>query len=184
MRRVFQASKNTHAEFDRDVSRAEIEAVLVKLAQSQGNNSAVACYVYGMGAHPRSTYQSMQKLDGVHVEFFRSALPRKLRFLSWVVASYEGLIRIEDLSRLPNVFLTLMKLSMVGVYFMDKELANGFVQSVEVKREGTLIDFGIKDDPAYSIYIVDADNAESVTGMVEIVSYGRNVQAGLLPVAN
>ncbi|MFZ6778728.1 hypothetical protein ACO0LD_18040 [Undibacterium sp. Ji83W] len=163
-------------------SYAEIEAVLAKLAVSQGNNGAVVCYVYGMGKQTKSTYQSLQNLDGVHVEFFRSVLPRKLQFLNWFVASYEGLIRIEDLSRLPNVFLTLMKLSMVGVYFMDKELACEFVQSVEEKREGALIDFGIKDDPAYSIYIVDADNVESVTGMIEIVSYGRDVSTGLLPV--
>lgn len=183
MTRLFQASKNTHAEFDRDVSYAEIEAVLTKLARFQGDSDEVICYVYGMGAHPRSTYQSMQKLDGVHVEFFRSVLPRKLQVLSWFVASYEGLIRIEDLSRLPEVFLTLMKQSMVGVYFMNKDLACGFVRSVKEKREGALIDFGIKDDPAYSIYIVDADNVESTTGLVAIVSYGRDVPIDILPVA-
>lgn len=183
MTRLFQASKNTHAEFERDVSYAEIEAVLTKLARSQDSNSAVVCYVYGMGKHPKSTYQSLQNLDGIHVEFFRSVLPRKLQFLSWFIASYEGLIRIEDLSRLPDVFLTLMKQSMVGVYFMDKALACGFVRSVKEKRESALIDFGIKDDPAYSIYIVDADNAESVTGMIAIVSYGRNVPIDILPVA-
>ncbi|MFZ6735852.1 hypothetical protein ACO0LG_28290 [Undibacterium sp. Ji42W] len=182
MRRLFQASKNTHAEFDRDVSYAEVEAVLTKLARFQDDRDEVVCYVYGMGAHPRSTYQSMQKLDGVHVEFFRSLLPRKLPFLTWFIASYEGLIRIEDLSLLPNVFLTLMELSMVGVYFMDKELASGFVMSVKEKRQGALIDFGIKDDAGYSIYIVDADNVESMTGMIEIISYGRDVPMDLLPV--
>lgn len=49
MKRLFQKSKNTHAEFDRDVSYEEVEAVLAKLARSQGNSDEVACYVYGMG---------------------------------------------------------------------------------------------------------------------------------------
>jgi hypothetical protein len=133
-----------------------------------------------MGAHPIATYKSLEGKPGLRVVFFRSVLPKQFRFLQWIVASYEGLIRIDLASMLPDVFLTLMQQSMVAAYFMSTELETTFVRTVSERGRG-FIDFGIKSDPGYSIYMVDADSGDVRTGIVEIVSYGLKVTPDLMP---
>lgn len=179
--RSFEHSENTRAEFDREVSFDGVKCVLDKLAKSPVYGKDKICYVYGMGAHPRATYVALQKKPGIHVTFFRSVLPKSLSLLSYFVASYEGLIRIDQPSSLPETFLTLMERSMVALYFMSPELETEFVRAAS-EQGHKFIDFGVKADPGYVLYIVDADNAAYSTGMVEIVSYGRETSPDLIPI--
>jgi hypothetical protein len=181
--RLFERSQNTLAEFDREVDIEGVKCVLEKISNTEVDCGGRICYLYGMGAHPRSTYEALRKTSGLHVIFSRSILPRKLRFLSWIVASHEGLIRVDKWSVLPETFLTLMRQSMVALYFVSPELEEKFVCAA-TERGRKAIDFGVKADPGYSMYIVDADNAESSTGMVEIVSYGRATPPDLIPIAS
>ncbi|MCH8623093.1 hypothetical protein [Undibacterium sp. TS12] len=177
--RLFAHSQNTLTEFDREIELKEVERVLDKLANADFKNKI--CYLYGMGAHPRSTYELLRKKSGLKVIFFRSVLSKKLWFLKWLIASYEGLIRVDQHEILPETFLTLMSQSMVALYIMKPELEAEFVSAV-TNREHKFIDFGVKTDPSYSMYIVDADNAESTTGMVEVISYGHATPHGLIPI--
>lgn len=179
--RSFERSQNTRAEFDREVDVKEVERVLRKISSVEADFGGKICYLYGMGAQPRSTYEVLGKTSGLHVIFSRSVLPKSLRFLSWIVASHEGLIRVDRRSVLPETFLALMKQSMVALYFLSSELDGQFVRAVTEQGHG-FIDFGVKADPGYSMYIVDADNAESSTGMVEIVSYGHTTPPELIPI--
>lgn len=177
----FAASNNTKGELHRDTSFDDVARVLHRLSGALSLAHDRVCYVFGMGAQPKKKYDSLRHVPGVEVMFARSVLPRFARFLSPVVASYEGLIKIHDPSRLPDTFLGLMERSMVGVYCITSQLEQGFIAAVQEQSRFRRYDFGVKADPAYSLYIVDADNNESETGMVEVISYGVTTPQELIP---
>jgi len=74
-----------------------------------------------------------------------------------------------------------MHMSSVGVYCVrqsfEPELLRLAAESGGSRRE----DLGTKADPSYVFYIVDADNAESGTGMIEIVSHGIETPIDMVP---
>lgn len=181
-RHGLSASLNTKTEFARDVSDEILDAVLNKVTCALSEGSARCCYVLGLGAHPRSTYTNLLKLVGLEVIFFRSVLPKYLRFLSPIVASHQGLLKINDPSVLRDVFLKLIDHSMAGIYCFEAALERDFLQATQNAFDQTKYDFGVKNDRAYLIYMVDADSNESSTGMIEIISCGVETPLNLVPV--
>jgi hypothetical protein len=162
----------TESEFDRAVSETEVRRIVGSLADCLRARKEKASFVYGMGGQPRSTYNELSRARGVETIFSRSVLPPGFRVFSRLVASHEGLLRINDPDVLPTVFLKVMSMSMAGIYLFDRTIEQRFVEAVKAGDPEKNYDFGIKDDPGYVIYIVDADNGESPTGIFEIVSYG------------
>jgi hypothetical protein len=177
----FANSANTKGEFHRDTSFEDVARILRQLSKALSLADERVCYVFGMGAQPKTKYDSLRGMAGVSVTFARSVLPKYVRFLSPVVASYEGLIKIEDPSRLSDVFLELMDRSMTGVYCFRRQIEHEFVATVRKETKSRRYDFGAKEDSGYCFYIVDADSDESKTGLVEIVSYGMDTPSDLIP---
>lgn len=177
----FDQSPNTKAEFDRDAKIESVREAIERLARTCSLRPDRVCYVFGMGAQPRHVYTSLQGKNGIQLLFFRSLLPWYLRWLSGLVGSYEGLVRIDDLSQLPAVFLSLLDRSMVGVYIFSAADENHFLSGIRCKSNRRQFDLGVKGDPGYCFYIVDADNSESSTGLIEIVSYGIDTPDDLIP---
>lgn len=62
---------------------------------------------------------------------------------------------------------------MAALYSVSQGLEAEFVSKTKAQGARKHHDFGIKQDPAYFIYMVDADSMESSTGVYEIVSMGR-----------
>ena len=178
---ISHASPNTKSEFSRTATFEDVERTLAKLSKADSNRVGKVCYVYGMGGHAEDTYLQLRLRGGLDIIFYRSIFPRYLRFLKFVMASYEGLVRINDLSILPEIFLTLMDNSMVGVYFVDTRFENELIREAFSTRQRD--DLGIKSDPSYASYVVDADNAEASTGIVEIISYGIETPSELIPIS-
>jgi hypothetical protein len=89
------------------------------------------------------------------------------------------LIRIDDPSRLSLVFHTLLDQSMVGVYFIHESMQSELLRAASEALPTQ--DLGVKVDPTYVMYIVDADNEESSTGIVEIISYGIGTPTDQIP---
>ena len=180
----FQQSSNTKFEIAREATRESIDAVLRKLASSSSLAKDRVCYVHGKGGKPKDSYAALRQRPGVEVVYLRSLLPRFARFMQFAVASYEGLVRIDDLARLPRVFTELMNLSAVGVYCVRAAFEGDLVRLAS--RPGRLrqIDLGVKADSSYAYYIVDADNAESRTGMIEIVSHGFDTPLDMIPISS
>lgn len=169
-------SENTKQEYDNEISYELLAHKTKQIALVASKNSNQVCYLLGMGAHPRSTYEKFSKENGLEVVWFSSALPNYLFFLRGLVASYEGLLKVLDYKKLPEAFLKLVDNSMAGIYMMNKAYEADFVKFVTSSSSIKNYDFGIKRDPSYFYYIVDADNAESKTGIYEIVSYGMNAR--------
>lgn len=180
-RQKLGSNANTKREFARAVSEEEVRSTLKKLCAAVPTDDQKVCYVFGMGAQPKSTYENIREFSGVKVISCQSVLPRVLRLLSPLVASYQGLVKINDAKFLSMVFLKLMKQSMVGLYCFDAKFENDFLTATYNIQSTRKYDFGIKADPSYLMYVVDADNAESATGMVEIVSYGIQTPNYLVP---
>lgn len=177
----FGQSPNTKAEFDRDAKTESVRETLERIAQAQPLHPDRVFYVFGMGAQPKHVYTSLQGKRGIELLFFRSLLPWYLRWLSGLVGSYEGLVRIDDLSQLPDVFLALMDRSMAGLYIFAADEEGNFLNGITSKTHRRQFDLGVKNDPGYCFYIVDADNSESSTGVIEIVSYGVSTPNDLIP---
>lgn len=112
-------------------------------------------------------------VDGVEVVWSKSLIPAVLAPLRLVVASYGCLLRITDLSKVEQAFATVVEKSMAALYSVSRGLEKEFVSRTKAGGAPRHHDFGMKQDPAYFIYMVDADSVESATGLYEIVSMGR-----------
>jgi len=177
--RTVLSSHNTRAEFLREATFETVEATILKFSRWKHFGKEKICYVFGMGKQPKSTYVALQQEDGLEVLFYRSILPWFAKPLRYVMASYEGLIRIDDPSRLSLVFHTLLDQSMVGVYFIHESMQSELLRAASEALPTQ--DLGVKVDPTYVMYIVDADNEESSTGIVEIISYGIGTPTDQIP---
>ncbi len=182
----FRRHKNTLQQFDSEILDERISQVLNEIAISPiFKRKELCCYIYGMGAIPKSTYREISKLEGIDVLWFDSILPLYLRPLSFIAASYAGLIRVLSLEVLPSVFQKISRRSMAGLYIFQKsKVEQKFIDAVTKKRDLPVIDTIVKEDNSYFMYIVDTDNYESRTGIYEIVSYGLNTPTELIRIVS
>jgi hypothetical protein len=165
--------RNEKRSFDNEINFNRVEYKLIKLSKIESLlEESKVCYIYGMGAHSKSTYDLLAKLSGVELKWKTSLLPFWLRPLSIVIASYAGLIKIVSITAMTEVFMKLAESSMVGLYIFDSKHELDFINATKKSKLSVDGDFLIKSDPSYLIYQVDADNYESSTGVYEIVSYG------------
>ena len=93
-----------------------------------------------MGSHPKTTYEKLKKVEGVEVVWYKSSLPKPLRLFSFIIASFKGIIRVDNKKHLPDVFSTLVNLAMVGLYIFDKNLESEFMQVVKNKANYNDVD--------------------------------------------
>lgn len=166
--------ENTLNEYDNEISEELLDHHLNQIVSVYSGSKGRACYVFGMGAQPKSTYTELKKESGIEVIWSKSILTGPSKLLSVLVASYAGLIKISAPEKLPSVVKKLCHLSMTGIYVFDQSMEKDFVDRVIRNPLPKKFDFGIKNDDGYFLYMVDADNAESSTGIYEIVSYGKD----------
>ena len=67
--------RGTAVQFDREVELTPIDTRTNQIAQQMEGNESLVCYVFGMGAQPKSTYRSLEGIDGVAVLWNASILP-------------------------------------------------------------------------------------------------------------
>ena len=165
--------ENTLSEYDNEVSEELLDHHLNQIASIYKDREGYVCYVLGMGAQPKSIYVELRKELGIEVVWSKSILSGPSKVFSIFMASYAGLVKISVPEKLPNIVKKLCHLSMAGVYIFDQSMEHSFVNRVIENPLPKEFDFKIKDDDGYFFYMVDADNAESSTGIFEIVSYGK-----------
>ena len=168
----FGFSENTANEYDNQITYDTLAARLAIISDAVQQNSDCICYIVGMGAHPRSTYQEIAKINGAEVIWYSSTLPKPLRFLKGIVASYAGLVKINNSAIIEKIFMELIDSSMAGIYLIPPYYELKFLENIRGNLPPLSYDFGIKCCKSYFMYVVDADNAESKTGIYELISYG------------
>ena len=92
----FSKSELTLYEYDHEATYDSVCQNIKKIMHSISiidNN--YSCYIVGMGGQPKSLYTEISNIDGAELIFFSSVLPNYLKFLSPIVASYSGLIKIN-----------------------------------------------------------------------------------------
>lgn len=169
----------TDVQFDRPIELEAISERINEIVRQLKHADSVACYVFGMGAQSSATYNAIAKMDGVKLIHRSSVLPLKWRWLRWVVASEAGLIKIEQASVLKEVFEIVVDSAMAAIYILPLAAESDFVASVLRSVTPPDYSFGTSGLDDYFIYVVDADNNESSTGAVEIVSYGTHAPVRL-----
>jgi len=149
---------------------------LKQIASIVDARQGCVCYALGMGAQPKEVFAQWDGVSGVEVVWSGTVLKGAARMMQNLVASHAGLVKIIDPKKLIKVVETLYAGSMAGVYVFDEVYEAGFVDCVQDNPLPREFDFGIKLDRGYFLYAVDADNAESPTGVFEIVSYGTHAK--------
>jgi hypothetical protein len=132
-----------------------------------------SCFIFGMGAQPKSVYLEIASTNGVTLLASKSLLTGVFKLLSPLIASYQGLVKVDSRGVLRTVGDKLMNQAMMGVIIVDsdfgKQIEEAFFQLVSSTPN---LDLGLKNDPSYFAFFVDSDNNESSTGIVGITSYG------------
>jgi len=160
----------------RESTEREVLDVLRRVETAKLKEGARVCYVYGMGSEPKSTYKKFSHIQGVDVLFAESVLPSSLRVFAPIVASYRGLVKIQDMGNVELVFTKLMQLSMVGLYVFSESVEHTFVSLVKANEYSTDYRFGANADPSYFVYIVNGDASDSRTGVIETAVWGAKFQ--------
>lgn len=173
--RAFAVSPNTFLEMDRESERHEVVARIRGIAGCLRNSHAVSVVVYAMGAQRKSSIAVLSEITGVEVLWARSLIPAYLAPIRLVIASYEYVARVDDMSRLEEAFLHALEHSMAALYVVAKDREDDLIRQMQVVQKRKKYDFGVKRDPGYLIYMVDADSFEASTGIYEIMSVGVRV---------
>ncbi|MBL8263319.1 MAG: hypothetical protein JNM58_12920 [Xanthomonadaceae bacterium] len=159
-------------EFGADTDLGRVERIISKLSELPLQSKGLSCYVLGDGGMPAGTYDRLSAMVGVTVVKQGSLIPWYCFFLRGIVASEWGIVRVDDVSVLPDVFGTLIEQSMAIVFVMPSDQVEPFVARA-AKRDGNDgFDHGVRKIESHLVYLVDADNHESKTGVVEYVSCG------------
>jgi hypothetical protein len=171
----FRAGGGTFAQWDREVEECVVERRIGELGEGlEGLCDEYVCYVFGMGAKSKSVYRKLKGAPGLHLAWHRTVLFGTSKWLGSLVHSQAGLVRVNDATLLRDLFFELADHSMAGVYIFSASREARFVESLyENPTPGDfLVGLGGVND--YLVYVVDADNYESSTGIYEIVSIGKN----------
>jgi hypothetical protein len=160
-------------EYDKEILENRYKSVINRIS-NLGLKGNKVCIIYGMGKQPKIAYKEIESISGVQVIWYESLFSKWLRPLSYLIASYAGLIKIYDIKVLPEIFNKLSNMAMVGVYIFSNDLEDAFVKKVQTTKSSHYGDLIVKEDLEFFIYKVDTDNIESSTGIYEIVSYGEN----------
>jgi hypothetical protein len=171
----FEKHKNTKTEYDNELSY-DLLGRLKQIVSFVDLSGDKVCYILGMGGRPKSIFDNLRRTEGISLVWYSSIFPKYLRFLSVLIASHAGLIKVINLNKLPEIFLEVCYMSMAGIYVFNKSLEKKFVAEIVKNPLPVNLAYGIKDDAGYFVYVVDADNTESTTGIYEIISYGKNAK--------
>lgn len=170
--------ENTLSEYDNEISEELLDHHLVQIASIFDLSKNFVCYVLGTGGHPKSTFTELRQEADIDVIWSKSLLSGPFKLLSGLIASHAGLVKILHSDKLPSVAKRLCHMSMIGVYIIDQSEEQYFLDRVMHYPQGEEgMDYGIKRDDRYFLYLVDADNGESSTGIYEVVSYGKKASS-------
>ena len=134
------------------------------------------CYVYGYGKQPKATYRQLKSLSGSDLVWYGIKGPAWVKFLSFAVAAYSGLLKVRDVNSIPELIKVLGRMSMVGVFFFDCKLESEFVSYIK-SFEGWDVspeDFICENDASGFSLLLDNDNSELKSGALGIVKYGND----------
>ena len=176
----FPQSENTKYEASSETTEDEINNIIASLAKEIAQAEAYACYVIGMGARPKAIYTKVEKINDVELIRSRSVLSGIFSWSIPFVASYEGIIKIKSSYILPSIFELVSDSSMAAIYCFSLKYEELILNSLLQAPKGKAYMNLLKEDPSYSMFLVDTDCFESTTGMLKVVSYGFEAPKGVM----
>ena len=171
-------------EFGGAVDMELVEHRVSRLAELLSLRKDISCFVLGDGGMPLGTYDSLSKMSSIKILNKSSRMPLALFFLRGVVASECGLVKLEDVSALPFVFGKLIEQSMAIIFVLPSDKEGVLVDRVKKRNRDFGFDYGMRMIDNHLIYLVDADNAESETGIAEYFSCGIACDSNLAKIGS
>ena len=147
-------------------------------------NEGFVCYAAGMGGLPKSVYlelESRKDVDVIRMERY-GANSVFQKILSVILPSYWGVMKIKNISYIDTIFDKLTEQTMGELYLLNRKEEAVFLSKIQTVNSPLEISEYIKQLPDFFMYQLDADNVESETGMLEIISYGDNCPKSLVDI--
>jgi hypothetical protein len=159
---------------DRDVQK-----IINEIISFSPKDETRSWFIYGYGKHPIKSYHQLreQGFDLIWAGF--KDVPFLVKIFSFLIASYSGLIKIKDITRIESVIKPLSHLSMVGLFFVNNNLENNFVARICNSKGEYPDDYLKENDPGFFGFIVDGDNIDTESGKLVILQYGSEYQGSL-----
>ena len=91
-------------------------------------------------------------------------------------------MKIKNISYIDTIFDKLTEQTMGELYLLNRKEEAVFLSKIQTVNSPLEISEYIKQLPDFFMYQLDADNVESETGMLEIISYGDNCPKSLVDI--
>lgn len=154
-----------------DISYETMQNRILDMQDWLSSHQDYTCIIHGEGSQPKDVYQLLTNTDGVQVLWYRSMLPSLLKGFQFFIASYEGVIQVHKPTILQKVFSILIEQAMATIYLVRREELSHVLRHLETRQNGFINHILAMSNTAF-IYSVDADNFESETGIIEIITSG------------
>lgn len=140
-------------------------------------------FIFGYGKQRKSTYINLQE-KGFGVVWIGIKAPAWVRFLSFAIASYSGLIKVEILNNIELPIKQLGHLGMVGFFSISRNKEEAFVAAIANNRNIDPEDYLKEHDPSFFGFILDGDNNETESGQLAIIQHGPECPENLKSIVN
>ncbi|GAA0770456.1 hypothetical protein LRH25_32230 [Ideonella azotifigens] len=157
------------------VQSSDVQANVQALAAYAAAHPELSCVIFGTGAQTAQCYRDLAALPGVTLLFSESVTRGALRLLSWLVPSHCGLLQLDEVRLAWPLFDKLMDASMAGLYLFERALLPEVIAQARAASSTLHYGLGLQQQPAHVAYLVDGDNEEVASGIVQIVSVGTAI---------
>ncbi|MBK8659364.1 MAG: hypothetical protein IPN22_10990 [Bacteroidetes bacterium] len=166
-----------------EVQLPRIEYLLNEISKYDVYNENKVCFIYALGGQSLEVLKKTGEIQGVESVLIERYMTGGfiLKILAFLSSGYRGLFKIGSLENLPQAFYPLIEYWMAEVIIIDKSMEFELIEYIKSQNNSNLIRQQIEKDPGYFLYEVDGDNFESSTGMVQIVSYGKECSKEITP---
>jgi len=165
----------------RDVEWAQVEYRLEQILQANILSSGCNCYIANMGGLSKVNLDALK--DRNDLEFIRIDQFKPKSFFQKIIltflTSHWGVARIKSLLKIKDILGDMTEQTMAEIYIFDQKHETEFTSKISTIESPLEISDFVEQFADFFMYQLDADNYESKTGMVEIISYGEECPENL-----
>lgn len=160
----------------RDVEWTKAKYRLKQISQVNLHEIGFSCYVASMGGLSKGDLKSIEKkrdFKFIRIDKFnsKSFLQKAVPFF---LSSYWGVAEINCILKIEDILDDMTNQVMAELYIFNDKHKEEFNRNISTINNPLEISDFVEQYSDFFMYQLDADNMESKTGMVEIISFGKD----------
>lgn len=160
----------------RDVEWTQAKYRLKQISQVNLHEIGFSCYVASMGGLSKNDLESIEErrdFKFIRIDKFKSKSFLQ-KAVSFFLSSYWGVAEINCILNIEEILEDMTAQVMAELYIFNNKYKEEFNRKISIINNPLKISGFIEQYSDYFMYQLDADNMESKTGMVEIISFGKD----------